>query len=151
MGSGSADEKLAILAYNCGKEIAARGCHLLCGGMSGVMQHAARGAKESGGLTIGILPGRNRDESAPNEYIDIPIFSGMRDARNFINVCSADAILALPGGPGTLSEIALALKVGKAVACLTMWKDAIEHENLHYFEDVNAALDWLVAAGGLGA
>jgi uncharacterized protein (TIGR00725 family) len=86
------------------------------------MEAAARGAKEKGGLTIGILPGINASETPPNPYIDVAIFTGLRDGRNWVNVCASDAIIAISGGYGTLSEIALALKVGKPVVLLHSWE-----------------------------
>jgi uncharacterized protein (TIGR00725 family) len=86
------------------------------------MEAAARGACEAGGLTVGILPGGSERESPPNPYIQIAIFTGLSEARNVINVRSADAVIAIAGGYGTLSEIALALKVGKPVILLRSWR-----------------------------
>jgi uncharacterized protein (TIGR00725 family) len=86
------------------------------------MEQAAAGAKAAGGLTIGILPGRNAEESPPNAYIDLPIFTGMGQARNQILVLSAAAVIAVSGGWGTLSEIGLALKHGIPVVRLESWK-----------------------------
>ncbi len=90
---------------------------LLNGGRpAGIMEASARGAKESGGLTVGVLPGCSSSEASA--YIDIPIVTGMGSARNNINVLSSDVIIALPGKAGTISEIALALKNGKKVLLL---------------------------------
>jgi uncharacterized protein (TIGR00725 family) len=110
------------MARQVGALIAKRGAVLLCGGRGGVMEAAARGAKEAGGLTIGIMPGMNASETPPNPYIDIAIFTGLRDGRNWVNVCASDAIIAVSGGYGTLSEIALALKIGKPVVLLHSWE-----------------------------
>ena len=101
-------------AYKIGLLIAQEGCILLNGGHAfGVMEASARGAKEGGGITIGILPEEN--ECLTSKYIDIPIKTGMGMARNVINVLSSDFIIALPGSAGTISEIALALNHKKMV------------------------------------
>jgi hypothetical protein len=126
MGAASGDAGLYEVAYQVGQWIARRGAVLLCGGRGGVMEAAAQGAKAEGGLTIGIMPGSDERESPPNPFIDIPIFTGMSDARNAINVRSSDAVIALWGGYGTLSEIALALKIGKPVVLLNSWKFEID-------------------------
>src|SRR5216110_2530 len=89
----------------CG--VAERGGVLLCGGRGGVMEAAAEGARAAGGLTLGILPGMSAKDSPPNPYIDLAIFTGLGEARNWVNVCASDAIIAIGGGFGTLSEIAL--------------------------------------------
>lgn len=118
MGGGEgASQDVCQRAYILGGLIAKEGWVLLNGGRSvGVMEASARGAKEHGGLTVGILPDRNIDLASP--YIDIPILTGMGDGRNFFNVLSSDIVVALPGRAGTISEIALALKNGKIVILL---------------------------------
>lgn len=118
MGGGErSTPEVCRLAYRTGYLIAREGWVLLNGGRPvGVMEASARGAKEGGGLTVGILPGRNPEEASA--YIDIPIPTGMGDARNCINVLASQVVIALPGGAGTLSEIALALKSGKKVVLL---------------------------------
>jgi hypothetical protein len=126
MGASGGDAEACDEAYEVGRLIARRGAILLCGGRTGVMEAAAKGAKEEGGLTIGIMPGSNERESPPNPFIDIAIFTGMSDARNAINVRSSDAVIAVSGGFGTLSEIALALKLGKPVVLLRSWKFEID-------------------------
>lgn len=101
-------------AYEIGAMIAQEGWILLNGGRpSGVMQASARGAKDNGGITIGILP--TEDVHWASQFIDIPIVTGMGIARNVINVLSSDMIIALPGKAGTISEIAMALNHGKEV------------------------------------
>ncbi len=101
-------------AYQVGAMIAQEGWILLNGGRaSGVMEASAKGAKENGGITLGILP--FTDRAWASQYIDIPIVTGMGMARNVINVLSSDLIVALPGRAGTISEIALALNYGKEV------------------------------------
>ena len=97
--------------------IAKEGWILLNGGRaSGIMEASARGAKENGGLTIGILPGTNAEWAS--EYIDIPVLTGAGLARNYINVLTSKVVVALPGRTGTISEIALALNIGKKVISL---------------------------------
>ncbi|GBC78136.1 hypothetical protein HRbin08_01622 [bacterium HR08] len=122
MGSAHCDPAIYEQARAVGRLIAERGAVLLCGGLGGVMEAAARGAWEAGGITVGILPGGSDRESPPNPYIQIAIFTGLSEARNVINVRAADAVIAIAGGYGTLSEIALALKVGKPVVLLHSWR-----------------------------
>jgi uncharacterized protein (TIGR00725 family) len=85
------------------------------------MEAVCKGAKKIGGTTIGIMPGSDKSESPPNTYIDIPIFTGMTDARNAINAKSSEIVIAIAGSFGTLSEIGLALKCGKKVIALDSW------------------------------
>ncbi len=121
IGAGNCDESIAMIAEEVGQEIAKRGAVLICGGLGGVMQAAACGAKQEGGTTIGILPGSRREDANP--YIDIVILSAMGHARNAIIAQSCDALIAIDGEYGTLSEIALSLKMGKKVVVLeSEWK-----------------------------
>ncbi len=119
IGSGECSPVTAAIAYAVGKLIAQNNATLVCGGLGGVMESAARGAKEAGGLTVGILPGVDAKESNP--YIDIAIVSGMSHARNVLVVRSSSVLIAIAGGYGTLSEIAIALKLGKPVVGLDTW------------------------------
>jgi hypothetical protein len=96
-----------------GRLLAREGVILVCGGLGGVMEAAARGAKRAGGTTLGILPGY--DPASANPYIDIPVCTGMGHARNAIIAATASALIALEGAYGTLSEIALGLKLGRRV------------------------------------
>lgn len=118
MGAGKPlDEPSYRRAYRLGALIAARGWVLLTGGSAcGVMDAASRGAREAGGLVVGVLKGETAAEGSA--YLDIAIRTGMGDARNVINVLSSDVVIALPGGSGTLSEVALGLKSGKTVIAL---------------------------------
>jgi uncharacterized protein (TIGR00725 family) len=93
---------------------------LVCGGLGGVMEAACRGAKDAGATTLGILPGLSRDEA--NAWVDVAVPTGMGEARNALVVRAADAIVAVGGEFGTLSEIALALKAGKSVVGLQSWE-----------------------------
>lgn len=122
MGPGACDPELAALAREVGRLIAQRGAVLLCGGRGGVMEAAAEGARAAGGLTIGVLPGADARETAPNRFIDVALFTGLGEARNWINVCASDAVIAVGGGFGTLSEIALALKARRPLVLLGSWR-----------------------------
>jgi uncharacterized protein (TIGR00725 family) len=93
-----------------------RGAVVVSGGLGGVMEAACRGAKEAGATTLGILPGLDRAEANP--YVDVAVPTGMGEARNALVVRAADALIAVGGGYGTLSEVALALKTGKPVVGL---------------------------------
>lgn len=110
----------ASMAVELGREIARQGAVVICGGLGGVMTAVAKGAKEEGGLTIGILP-EDTPESA-NPFIDIAIVTGMGIARNVIVASSGDAVIAVGGKLGTLSEIALALIRKKPVIGLGTWR-----------------------------
>ncbi len=122
MGAGACDAATAAAAEEVGRLVAEAGAVLLCGGRGGVMEAAARGAKGAGGLTVGVLPGRDARESEPSAFVDVAIFTGMQEGRNWINACSSDAVVAVSGGWGTLSEIAFALVLGKPVVLLGSWR-----------------------------
>jgi len=107
------------MAEEVGRRLAAEGATLICGGLGGVMEAACRGAKSANGLTIGILPGDDR--RAANRYVDIPIVTGMGYARNVMVARSAQAVIAIDGGYGTLSEMAHALQSGIPVIGLGTW------------------------------
>ncbi len=121
IGAGACSRETEALAEAVGREIAKNGAVLLCGSLGGVMEAAAKGAKLEEGTTIGILPGALREEANP--WIDIAILSGMGHARNALISQSSDALIAVSGEYGTLSEIALGLKMGKPVVLLeSRWK-----------------------------
>ncbi|KPJ63105.1 MAG: hypothetical protein AMS15_01775 [Planctomycetes bacterium DG_23] len=119
IGSGDASERESRLAEEVGREIGRQGAILVCGGLGGVMESASKGAREAGGLTVGILPGM--DSKSANPYIDIPIPTGLGEARNAIVAVSGDAVIAIGGSLGTLSEIAFALKARIPVIALSTW------------------------------
>src|SRR5262245_54046126 len=122
MGPAACDGQTAELARAVRRAIAERGAVLLTGGRSGVMEAACRGAREAGGLTIGILPGAVAAESPPNPFVELALYTGLGEARNWVNVCASDALIAIGGGFGTLSEIALALKARKPIVLLGSWQ-----------------------------
>jgi len=120
IGGSDVSSKVAKVAEAVGREIARRGAVLVCGGLGGVMEAACRGACAEEGLTIGILPGEDR--RAANQYVKIPIATGLGYARNLAVVRSCRAVIALDGSYGTLSEIAYALQAGTPVVGLGTWQ-----------------------------
>ncbi len=119
IGGNKCSIETGKIAQEIGKNIAKLGAILVCGGLGGVMEAAAKGAKENGGLTIGILPVDRKSDANP--YIDIAIPTGLGLARNTLVVRVADLIVALPGEYGTLSEISFALIFKKTVINLSNW------------------------------
>lgn len=136
VGAGDADAGVCDLAYAAGRAVVRQGAVLICGGRGGVMAAAARGAQAAGGLTIGIVPGYDRREA--NANIEIAIATGMGEARNAIVVASADAVVALEGEGGTLSEIGLAIKLGRPVVALRAWQQL---EMISHADDPDAAVE----------
>lgn len=116
-GPGEATEEQEALAHRLGHELAERGAIVLTGGLGGVMAAASRGAKQAGGTTVALLPGSDRTEANP--HVDIAIPTGLGELRNGLLVRAADVVIAIPGGAGTLSEIALAHKTGVPVYVLS--------------------------------
>ena len=119
IGSGEATKEERNIAYELGREIARKSYILVCGGLGGVMEAACKGAKDNGGLTVGILPGNKKEESNP--WVDIKVVTAMSHARNTIVVRSADVVVSVGGKYGTLSEIALAFVVNKPVIGIKTW------------------------------
>ncbi len=112
--------ELLQAAEEVGYHIAQRQGILICGGLGGVMEAACYGCKSGGGMTIGVLPGAQKADA--NQYVDIPIITGLGEARNLIIVRSADVLIAIGGKYGTLSEIAFALSFGKPIVGLHTWQ-----------------------------
>jgi len=119
IGGGQCSSDVENLAEEVGSLIAQREGVLICGGLSGVMEAACRGAKKSNGTTIGVLPGDRKSDANP--FIDIPIVTAMADARNIIIVRSSDAVIAIDGKYGTLSEISFCLAYNVPVIGLKTW------------------------------
>jgi uncharacterized protein (TIGR00725 family) len=119
VGPGEATEREVEVAAQVGRGLAQAGAVVVCGGLGGVMAGACRGARSAGGMTVGILPGADR--RAANEWVLVAIPTGLGELRNGLIVRAADAVLAVGGGYGTLSEIALALKTGVPVVGIESW------------------------------
>jgi len=148
-GESDPQTSLADLAFELGRGIAERNAVLICGGLTGVMEHAARGARAAGGLTIGLLPGDDTDDA--NEYVDIAIATGLGHARNAILARTADGVVALGGGLGTLSEIALALRNRRPTIGIQTWRfdrDGRTEPELPVAANVTEALNWLFGQMG---
>lgn len=124
IGAADATDSGYEKAYEVGRLLAERGAVLVCGGLGGVMEAAARGCYEAGGEVIGILPGTSA--ATANPYVTHPVVTAMGHARNVILVQTAAAVIAIEGGYGTLSEIAIARKLGKPLVLLDSWQDIDE-------------------------
>jgi hypothetical protein len=130
IGAGDCSGDVYKLAEEVGERIAKAGAVLVCGGLGGVMEAASKGAKKEGGITIGILPGIDKNQA--NSYIDFPIVTGLGEGRNLLVIRNSDVVIALPGEYGTLSEIAFCLKLGKPIIGLSTWdvsEDIIKAKN----------------------
>ena len=135
IGAGQCESSIYQLALEVGAEIAKRGAILICGGLGGVMEAAAKGASMAGGLTVGILPGPSC--SSANPYIKVPVATDMGQARNVIIAHTADGLVAVSGGPGTLSEIGHGLKIGKPIVGL---KTIPNLQGVHYTDTAQEAI-----------
>jgi len=146
IGDSACSAKEARLAESVGELLAQRGATIVCGGLGGVMEAACRGAKLEGGLTVGILPGQNA--SMANPWVDIPVVTGLGEARNVAVVKSGQAIIAIGGGYGTLSEIAYALKNSIPVIGLNTWslsRNGIEDDSIIRVHSAAEAVDKAIA------
>lgn len=121
IGSSDPDPEIMALAAEVGRNIAAKGAVLICGGLGGVMEAAARGAKEKNGLTVGLLP--DYDKKTANQFIDVVLPTGLGHARNILVAAAGDLVVALPGSHGTRSEVSIALKLSKRVIGMKAWGD----------------------------
>jgi len=142
IGDSSCSAEEAKVAETMGGLLAQRGATIICGGLGGVMEAVCRGAKSKGGLTIGVLPGE--DPSMANPYVDIPIVTGIGYARNMAVVKSAQAVIAIGGNYGTLSEIAYALKRNIPVIGLNTWllsRNSRENDPIIRVNDAQEAVD----------
>jgi hypothetical protein len=135
IGSGQCESSIYQLAFEVGEEVAKKGAILVCGGLGGVMEAAAKGASLAGGLTVGILPGPSCNSANP--YIKIPVATDMGQARNVIIAHTADGLVAVSGGAGTLSEIGHGLKIGKPVVGL---KTIPNLRGVHYVDNAQEAI-----------
>ncbi|WP_432820967.1 TIGR00725 family protein [Trichloromonas sp.] len=121
IGAGCASEAGYAAAREVGRLLAGRGATLVCGGLGGVMEAACRGCSEAGGMAVGLLPGATAESANP--WVGLPIVTNMGHARNVIIAQTAQVLIAVEGEYGTLSEIAVALKLGKPVISLQSWPE----------------------------
>ena len=125
---GDATDEEVVAAEAVGRLLGERGCTLVCGGLGGAMAAACRGAKEAGGATIGIIPGYN--DRAANPWVEHVICTGLGQARDVLVAATGQALIAVGGGWGTLSEIALGLRLGRPVVLLGGWADVLSTEEI---------------------
>ncbi len=147
IGGQFCSEEEERLAFEVGSRLAQNGAIIICGGLGGVMEAACRGAKEEGGTTIGVLPGPFRGDANP--FVDYALATDMGQARNAIIVRTADAVIAVGGEYGTLSEIAMALKMGKRVVALSSWDIAskgVPDERIVRCEEPAQAVEAIVSS-----
>lgn len=147
IGGGRCSRQEAELAEKVGAELASRGIVLVCGGLGGVMAAACKGAHFAGGTAVGILPGNRREDANP--YVSIPVVTGIGEARNVIVVSSAQAVIAIGGKFGTLSEIAYALRNKIPVIGLNTWslsKGGRADNSIIVARDPGEAVDKALAA-----
>jgi hypothetical protein len=146
IGDSSCPPEETKLAETVGELLAQRGATIICGGLGGVMEAVCRGARSKGGLSIGVLP--SEDSSMANPWVDIPIATGVGYARNMAVVKSAQAVIAIGGNYGTLSEIAYALKSGIPVIGLNTWalsRNGQEDSSIIKVHDAEEAVDKAIA------
>jgi uncharacterized protein (TIGR00725 family) len=134
-GSSHATARETGLAEETGRLLAERGAILVCGGLGGVMEAACRGARSASGMTIGILPGTNPESANP--HVLVPIATGLGEARNVLVATSSDALIAIGGELGTLSEISLALRSGIPVVGIDTW--LLDDSRMRHFRMHRAA------------
>lgn len=145
IGGHESDEAASSLAEKIGAIIAEEGAVLVCGGLTGIMEAACKGAKSKGGLTVGIIPGEDKREA--NDFVDIVIPTGMGYSRNALVAGSADLLVALPGKYGTLSEIAFALNAKKGVYGFGAW-DIPGVNKLNSAEDIRSIIKKYILSTG---
>lgn len=146
VGGSRASEDECALAEAVGRGLAEAGAVVVCGGLTGVMEGACKGARAVGGLTVGFLPGTDR--RAANPYVEVAVPTGLGEARNALVVRAADAVVAVAGEFGTLSEIALALATGVPVVGLRTWelaKDGSQNDSIVRADTPDAAVSLAIA------
>ena len=146
VGASRASDDERATAELVGRLLAERQIVIVCGGLGGVMEAACRGARSAGGTTVGILPGDDRTDA--NEFVDVAVATGMGEGRNALVVRTADAVIAVGGEFGTLSEIALALRAGKPVVGIGTWelaKGGVAVEDVIRTDDAATAVDVVLA------
>ena len=136
IGAGECSTEIYTIAYEVGCLIGQNEWVLVCGGLGGVMEGAAKGCFENGGITVGLLP--SAEKRSANPFVTLAIPTGMGEARNVLVVRASDVVIAIAGGYGTLSEIGLALKIGKPVIGLGTWQNI---EGMDYVENPQQAIE----------
>ncbi len=147
-GSAVAEEPSWSQAEEVGRRLAQQGAILLCGGLTGVMEAAARGARSEGGMTVGLLPSEDRADA--NAYLDVAIPLGLGEVRNALLIRACDVVIALTGEFGTLSEIGFALKIGKPVVGLNTWELSNRGQPVEAIVRVDSPEDAVAKAVELG-
>jgi uncharacterized protein (TIGR00725 family) len=136
IGAGECSTEIYSVAYEVGCLVGQNEWVLVCGGLGGVMEGAAKGCYENGGITVGLLPDTVR--SSANQFVTLAIPTGMGEARNVLIVRASDVLIAIAGGYGTLSEIGLSLKIGRPVVGLRTWPGIT---GIDYVETAQQAID----------
>lgn len=144
IGASRADAEQLATAEAVGRELALRGAVLVCGGRGGVMEAACAGARSQGGLTVGLLPGSDRRDANP--HLVVAVATGLGELRNGLIVRTSDALIAVGGEWGTLTEIAFALKAGRPVVGLSSW----DLDGVQRLDDPREAVDRALALAGPG-
>ena len=151
VGPNQASAEELAAAERVGRGLAERGAVVVCGGLGGAMEAACRGAKQAGGTTVGILPGTDRREA--NRWVDVAVATGLAEGRNALVVRTADAVIAVGGAYGTLSEIALALRAQLPVVGVGTWelfRGGRRDESIVYAETPERAVDLALGASTAG-
>ena len=143
IGGHSCSADIARIAEEAGKGVARLGATLICGGLTGVMEAACKGARSAGGRTIGILPGHDKKEANP--YVDIPIATGLGFMRNNLVVKNSDIVVAIDGKEGTLSEIAFTLQMKKPILGIDTW----DIPGVIKVKDAQEAIAWIKKNAGV--
>lgn len=139
IGAGECSKDIYALSEEVGSLVGKNGWLLICGGLGGVMEGVAKGCYRANGITVGILPGENK--AAANQFINLPIPTGMGEGRNLLVVRASDIIIAISSGYGTLSEIGLALKIGKPLIGLKTWPNI---DGIDYVETPQKAIEKVI-------
>ena len=140
IGAGECSLEMYNQATELGRLIGQNNWILFCGGLGGIMEGAAKGCYKTGGMTVGILPGNDKDSANP--FITLPIATGLGEGRNLLLVRASEVIVAITGGYGTLSEIGFALKIGKRVIGLNTWPGI---DGVEYVETPEQAIQRIIA------
>jgi uncharacterized protein (TIGR00725 family) len=148
VGASEATPELSAIAEEVGRRLAEAGAVVVCGGLGGVMEAAARGCASAGGTSVGILPGQDRADANP--HLAVALATGMGETRNALVVGAADVVIAVGGGFGTLSEMALAARAGTPIVGIDTWSLAgrtVDDPTIHV-DTADEAVERALAAAG---